>query len=502
MDEKMLELPNSWVTVKLGDFVENEKGKKPKSESKTETASHSFPYVDIQAFEENVIRTWTDGVGCRLCYETDFLMVWDGSRSGLVGKGMNGALGSTLVRIHFPSMVNDYAFYFLQSKYQQINTRAKGVGIPHVDPALLWNYDFPIPPFNEQHRIVAKIEELFSELDTGVESLKIAQAQLKVYRQALLKHAFEGKLTAQWRAENQEKLETADAVLKRIQQERTQRYEQQLADWEAAGKQGSKPKAPKSLPPLTAEELAELPELPEGWGWVKYGDLCLIVRNGISAKPEGDSGTPIFRISAVRPLFFDMADIRFVDNLAGEFDAYYLERGDLVFTRYNGSRHYVGVCAEYRSDEKRLFPDKLVQTRVFSKQMSISYLEKALNSGASRRFIESKIRTTAGQSGVSGDDIKNIPVPICTTDEQIQIVAELESKLSEANQLDQTLTIALQQAEALRQSILKKAFSGQLVAQDPNDEPAAALLARIKAQRTSANQKSALVTRRKRKETV
>ena len=88
MDSKILELPNSWVAVKLGDFVENEKGKKPKNESKIETASHHFPYVDIHAFEQNVVRTWTDGVGCRLCYETDFLMVWDGSRSGLVGKGI------------------------------------------------------------------------------------------------------------------------------------------------------------------------------------------------------------------------------------------------------------------------------------------------------------------------------------------------------------------------------------------------------------------------------
>ncbi len=313
-DSKMLELPDSWAAVKLGDFVENEKGKKPKNESKAETASHSIPYVDIQAFEENVIRTWTDGVGCRHCYETDFLMVWDGSRSGLVGKGMNGALGSTLVRIYFPSMVNDYAFYFLQSKYQQINTRAKGVGIPHVDPALLWNYDFPIAPLNEQHRIVAKIEELFSELDKGIENLKTAQSQLKVYRQALLKHAFEGKLTAQWRAErhakqsvapakagaqplndmdsrlrgNDKPLESADTLLKRIQQERAQRYQQQLADWEASGKQGSKPKPPKTLPPLTAEELAKLPELPEGWGWVRVGEIAE-VQLGRQRSPDNRS---------------------------------------------------------------------------------------------------------------------------------------------------------------------------------------------------------------------
>ena len=118
--------------------------------------------------------------------------------------------------------------------------------------------DIPFPPLNEQHRIVAKIEELFSELDKGVENLKTAREQLKVYRQGLLKHAFEGKLTVQWRKANRDKLETADALLKRIQTERAQRYQQELEKWEAAGKQGSKPKAPKMLPPLTAEELAEL----------------------------------------------------------------------------------------------------------------------------------------------------------------------------------------------------------------------------------------------------
>jgi len=352
-----------------------------------------------------------------------------------------------------------------------------------------------LAPLNEQHRIVAKIEELFSELDKGIENLKAAREQLKVYRQALLKHAFEGKLTVQWREQNQDKLETAAALLARIQTAREQRYQQRLQQWQVSA--GSKPKAPKPLPSLTAEERAELPELPEGWGWVKYGDLCSQIRNGISAKPEGDSGTPIFRISAVRPLLFDMADIRFIDNSTGEFDSYYLERGDLVFTRYNGSRHYVGVCAEYRSDEKRLFPDKLVQTRIFSKRISTSYLEKALNSGASRQFVESKIRTTAGQSGVSGDDIKNIPVPLCADDEQIQIVTELESKLSKVDQLDQTITASLQQTEALRQSILKKAFSGQLVAQDANDEPAAALLARIKAERGEIGNNAASLRRAK-----
>ena len=87
---------------------------------------------------------------------------------------------------------------------------------------------------DEQRRIVAKIEELFSELDKGVESLKTARAKLNVYRQAVLKHAFEGKLTAQWREENKDKLETPEQLLARIKQEREARYGQQLQEWKAA----------------------------------------------------------------------------------------------------------------------------------------------------------------------------------------------------------------------------------------------------------------------------
>ncbi len=385
--------------------------------------------------------------------------------------------------------LNRYLLYALN----QVNYRgyANGTTRLKLTQAAMRQLPINLAPTAEQHRIVAKIEELFSELDQGVVSLKTAREQLKVYRQSLLKNAFEGKLTAASRAAHAHQLETATALQQRIARERQARYQQQLADWQTAGQTGPKPKSPKPLPPLTAEELAELPELPAGWGWMKYGDLCSLVRNGISAKPEGDSGTPIFRISAVRPMCFDMADIRYIDNSSGEFDAYGLERGDIVFTRYNGSRQYVGVCAEYRSDEKRLFPDKLVQTRVLSKLLLTSFLEKALNSGSSRAFVESKIRTTAGQSGVSGEDIKNIPVPVCCLEEQLEIVQELESKLSEADQLDQTLATALQQADALRQAILKKAFSGQLVPQNPADEPAARLLERIRAERErTGNRKS------------
>ena len=478
MDERKLTLPKSWAAVKLGDFVESEKGKKPKSESKTKTESHDLPYIDIQAFEENVVRSWADGTGCRICYESDFLMVWDGSRSGLVGKGKSGALGSTLVRIYFPSMVNDYAFYFLQSKYQQINTRAKGVGIPHVDPALLWNYEFPIAPLPEQHRIVAKIEELFSELDKGIDSLKTARAQLKIYRQALLKNAFEGKLTADWRAKNQNKLESADALLKRIQAERAKHHAEQLAKWEATGKQGSKPKAPKALPPLTADELAGLPELPAGWVGERLGNMTCAVEYGTSAKSSEFGACPVLRMGNIQNGKFELENLVFTDD-ADEIKKYLLCEGDVLFNRTN-SPELVGKSALFKSKRPAIFAGYLIRVNQIASIVDSSFLNYFLNSHIAKQHGNTVKTDGVNQSNINGEKLINYPFPFCSIEEQKMVVEALDSKLSEADQLDQTITTALQQADALRQSILKKAFSGQLVAQDASDEPAAALLARIK----------------------
>ncbi|MFA5195469.1 MAG: restriction endonuclease subunit S [Bacteroidales bacterium] len=126
---KLNNIPKHWQVKKLGEYVVSVKGKKPKRISKVKTKECSIPYVNIKAFEKNVIDEYTDGVGCVLCEKDDFLMVWDGSRSGFVGKSIKGALGSTLVKLNFPDINNDYAYYFLQSKFIEINTRAKGVGV-------------------------------------------------------------------------------------------------------------------------------------------------------------------------------------------------------------------------------------------------------------------------------------------------------------------------------------------------------------------------------------
>ena len=215
-------LPDDWNIIKLGKFVINEKGKKSKNLSKSKSKKFNIPYIDIQSFEKGIINSWTDGEGIRECFDTDFLMVWDGSRSGLVGKGMNGALGSTLVRIKFPKVNNLYAYYFLKSKYYEINKKAKGSGTPHVDPDLLWNYDFPIAPLKTQERIVSFLNDEFKKITLIEDNLNITKKKLKYFRQSLMNNAFLGRISDSWRKKN--KCGNIDQLLSKIKIEYEEIY--------------------------------------------------------------------------------------------------------------------------------------------------------------------------------------------------------------------------------------------------------------------------------------
>lgn len=389
------------------------------------------------------------------------------------------------VGIPSKAIINEFLYYFLLSERQNLIKAGKGGAQPNLSQGIIKEWPIDLPPINEQHRIVAKIEELFSELDKGIESLKTAQAQLKVYRQALLKHAFEGKLTAQWRTEYQDELETAEALLKRIQQERAQRHQQQLAEWEASGKQGSKPKAPKALPSLTSEDLAELPD-----GWIVLSVESLFdIEDGDRGEhypTKGDfseTGHCLFlNAKNVTKRGFTFQEMSFISEKKDlELRKGKLKRGDIVFT----SRGTLGNIAHYNDSIKyehvRINSGMFI-IRNYDIALTPDFLYFQLNAPVITSQIE-KLQSGTAQPQLPIREFKSFRFVIPSKSEQQLIVYELESRLSEVDQLDQTITTSLQQAEALRQSILKKAFSGQLVPQDPNDEPASVLLARIKAQK-------------------
>ena len=189
-------ISNQSQRKKLGEVCTYSKGKKPAVLNDTKTKHCAVPYINIKAFEKGIISEYTNGERCNICNDDDLLMVWDGARCGLIGKAKKGAVGSTLMKILPTEEIHkEYLYHFISSKFTILNTKPKGVGIPHIEPTLLWNFELVVPSIHEQETIVSKIEELISKIENGKQQLETAQQQLKVYRQSLLKAAFEGKLT-------------------------------------------------------------------------------------------------------------------------------------------------------------------------------------------------------------------------------------------------------------------------------------------------------------------
>jgi len=409
-----------------------------------------------------------------------------------------------LVRLNensFPTFVNYFLNYFYVSG-EVINYQSGSNNLRNLKFNDYIGIGIPFPPLNEQHRIVAKIEELFSELEKGVESLKAAREQLKVYRQSVLKAAFEGRLTESWRKELADELESASELLARIKTEREARYEARLAEWqqavnawEAEGgkasgtKKPTKPKMPKELPPLTADELADLPALPKGWGWIKLGEGIEEPAYGTSKKCDYESdGIGVLRIPNIANGFIDDSDLKFATFDEREVAQYKLCAGDLLTIRSNGSVSLVGKCALIRDkDEKFLYAGYLIRIRPLRGIFKGSFLYYVLSSSALRSQIEFKAKSTSGVNNINSNELKALVLPACSLGEQHQIVQEIESRFSVVEKMEQTIEESLQKAEALRQSILKRAFEGKLVPQNPDDEPASELLARIRAEREAAS---------------
>jgi type I restriction enzyme, S subunit len=369
-----------------------------------------------------------------------------------------------------------YLLYFVLSPkgQHQIHTTSKAVAQSSLSMHQIRVFNLPLAPLSEQSRIVDAIEQHFTRLDVGVAALKRAQAALKRYRAAVLKAAVEGKLTAAWRAAHPD-VEPASELLKRILAERRAKWE---ADLRAKGKDSAKV---RYVEPEKADA-TNLPELAGGWCWASVEQVTSYIGNGLSPKPASDPpGHRILRINAVRPMRINMDEIRYLRLPTEEVVRYFLERGDVLFTRYNGSLDLLGVAGMVKNVvAPTLHPDKLIRVRTIRTGILPAYLELASNTGHSRAHIESRARTTAGQTGISGTDIKQMPLPLPPFPEQVQTVAEVERRLSVVSELEATIQANLKRAERLRQSILERAFAGKLVPQCSDDEPASLLLERIR----------------------
>jgi type I restriction enzyme S subunit len=439
-------LPDHWQWTTLGAIRQSYSGSVDPSKAPDQTYEH----YSVPSFEEGrpVIEKGSEIGSAKKALEPEMVLlckinprinrVWKVSRHSKHPK-----IGST-EWIRFPKVKGvdpDFLCYGMRQhafrNYLAANVSGVGGSLMRAKKSVVDAYPFPLPPLEEQRRIVAKIEELFSNLDAGTEALAAAARQLARYRQSVLHAAVEGRLTAAWRRTHAPDA-SADALLARILDERRARWEAAYrAKYEAKGKtppRGWKKRYKPPEPPDTDD----LPALPEGWVWVSL-DYVYDWSNGDSLPQKDQNGGPY-------PVYGG-------NGVNGHHDSFMLDEKAIVVGRVGAHCGNVHV-----SPPKSWITDNAIYSKSKSSLAEHQFMLFQLQAKRLNRMAGG-----SGQPYLSQKKLNSVIVAFPPLAEQRAIVAEVERLLSVAD--DAAATVARERARAgrLRQSLLKRAFAGRLV---------------------------------------
>lgn len=354
------------------------------------------PYIDIKLFDRGILSRFAKcDTKVTFVNKNDVLVVWDGARFGLSAIGWEGVLGSTIVALNSQYVLPKFLFYFIQSNFKKIQSKPRGVGIPHVEPSLFWNLEIPVPPMAEQKRIVKKIEELFGVIDEQVKRLEATQEALVSYRQSILQQAFSGH-----------------KIIKKIKD---------VGDVVTGS-------TPSTMHPEY------------------YGDEY-----------------PFYKPTDLNQGYSTDKAMNYVSQQGFDVSRQLPEKSVLVTCigatiGKTGLIHQKGICNQQIN---AIIPSK-------------EYLSEFVYFYAISPQFQNAIKLNASATTLPILNKKNfeqLPFPYLPLPEQKAIVKKIENAFAFADKAQATITGALEQAKQLKQSILKRAFEGKLVPQDPNDKP-------------------------------
>ncbi len=325
-----------------------------------------------------------------------------------------------------------FILYLVRGFENEIASKGTGTTFDAITGNQLKTFEIPVPPLAEQRRIVAKIETLFTQLDVAVDSLKEAHTQLQRYRRSILKAAFDGELTREWREGYSGELET--------------------------------------MPVLEVPTLDGLPELPDSWVWTTLASCAEILdsqRVPINAKERATriSGKPE---SKLYPYYGATGQVGWIDDYLFDDELVLLGEDGAPFLDFLKDTAYLIKGKSWVNNHAHVLKAK---TEISSNQFLCDYLNTVDYHG----YLTGTTRLKLNQSAM-----RKILVPIPPLPEQQCIITEIERCFCIANKAETTIAAELKRAERLRQSILKQAFYGKLAPQDPNDEPASVLLEKIR----------------------
>lgn len=454
----MRDLPENWIETEIGGLCSLKNGRAFKP---NEWQTSGLPIVRIQNLNNpaSAFNHFQGEVDERNRLRGgELLFAWSGTPGTSFGahvwRGGEAVLNQHIFRVDFDEALLDKRFFrsaINQKLSELIDVAHGGVGLRHVTKGAFEKTLVALPPRPEQTRIANQLDTLLARVQACNDRFDAIPALLKRFRQTVLDAAASGRLTEDWRG---------------------------------------------------------LDDLKQGeWETVALQDVIIEMRNGLAQKPtESPPGSKILRIGAVRSGQLNLDDHRYLVVSDKEAGQYALKQDDILFTRYNGSLEFVGVCAALTRDAPGyVYPDKLIRVRVRADRAIAKFIEIVFGCRTMRTQVESFVKSSAGQRGVSGADLKAAKFSLPPITEQTAIVRRVEALFALADRIEARCTAARAQAQRLTPLVLTKAFRGELVPQDPNDEPASTLLARVSSSNTAVagkNKKKVPVAPKKRAQAV
>jgi len=472
------ELPKGWVWTNLSKILSKyESGSRPKGGvQKIEqgipsiggehlTSRGNFDFSKIKYVPHDFFKRMNTGV----INKGDILIVKDGATTGKVSIIRNDfPFDKAAINEHvflcrvFDEISNYYLFYYLFSSIGQnyVKLNFKGTAQGGINLSFFKNAYIPLPPLAEQQRIVNKIEELFTNLDKGIEYLEAVKSKLIVYRQAILKYAMEGKLTEDWRERNKDKVEFELFELKKIIEEKQ-----------------------NILNAIRSNEVND-GNFPHSWIRLRLIDLTNFINPGF---PCGRHNNERKGIIHIRPMNIDkVGKINLINTKYVEIEKFDpLMKGDILFNNTN-SPELVGKTAHIDFDSNWAYSNHMTRIRIKSPLVNNKWISTYLHFLFTCGYFGKICVHHVNQSSVGSKYLsEKILIPMPSLSEQNLIIRYVERYFSLIDKQYEMIMYELEESNALRQSILKKAFEGKLVPQDPNDEPAEILLEKIKMEKSN-----------------
>jgi type I restriction enzyme, S subunit len=454
-------LPPSWKRVRLADVAKTSSGGTP-SRGRADFYEGSIPWVKsgelrdgvVYETEEKISKEALASSSAKVFPKGTVCIALYGATVGRLGiLGTDAATNQAVCGI-FPGPAVDpkYLFRFLESRRSDLIEQGKGGAQSNISQAIVREIELPLPPVAEQQRIVAEIEKQFTRLDAGVASTKRVQANLKRYRAVVLQMAAEGQLVeieAEKSRNHGRDYESGEHLLRRLREGRPDR-----SRGSASGVYESK-------------SISGLKDLPEGWVWCRLEELCAAELNSITDGPFGSNlKTEHYTTHGARVIRLqNIGDSVFIEGASHISEAHFLRlqrhrifAGDLVIAAFGSDPPRACIIpqgvgnAVVKADCIRFKPHESIDGR---------FLNFALNSPTVRRHAKTMVHGV-GRPRLNLGEIKSIPIPLAPLAEQQRIVADVERRLSVVHEMEQVVEANLLRARNLRQSILQRAFSGNL----------------------------------------